>query len=91
MHKQVVADLTIGRSDNDLKQWSKKQISRYIVENKSNLDNAVNDMYKLLKQLDAENAENEINNENCKWEDDWIRECLYEYLQDLVEIQTSDL
>jgi hypothetical protein len=89
MHKQVVADLTIGRSDNDLKQWSKKQISRYIDENKSNLDNAVQDMFELLKELDAENNENEINNENCKWEDDWIREVLYEYLPDLVEIQTK--
>lgn len=71
---QITADLTIGRSDNDLNPYTQEQINEFIQKNELNIKNTIENMINDCKEyIELE----ELNNP----EDDWIREYLYCYIK----------
>ena len=68
-HKEIKAELTIGREDQDLVAWSDSEISEFIELRQIELDQAV---IHYIKDMDGP-----IDGQ----ENDWFREVLYEYIE----------
>ena len=68
-HKEIRAELTIGREDQDLVAWSDSEISEFIELRQIELDQAVKAYIK--------NMDGPIDGQ----ENDWFREVLYEYIE----------
>lgn len=68
-------DLTIGRNDNDLQEFSNEEINSFLIKNENNIENVITtiiDVY--TKDNDLELLENPL----CDWID--------EYLYDVIDI-----
>ena len=72
--KQIYADLTIGRTDNDKKAYSPKKINEYIEKNKSNIEKTIED---IICDFEEDNELDEL----IDLEDSVIREYLYDYIK----------
>jgi ATP phosphoribosyltransferase regulatory subunit HisZ len=70
---QITADLTIGRYDNDLEQYTKDEITEFINLNIDNIDNVINNI------IDDYTRDNDVE-ELLNPELDLIREYLYEHV-----------
>lgn len=68
-HKEIKAELTIGREDQDLVAWSDLEISEFIELRQIELDQAV--------KAYIEDMDGPIDGQ----ENDWFREVLYEYIE----------
>lgn len=73
MVEQIVADLTIGRDDNELPEFTQEQIDITIAHYEPKIIIATNNMY------DAYNEDNTLH-DLIKPEADWFREFLYEVI-----------
>ena len=74
MLKQIKCDLTIGRTDNDLKPYNTKKIQKFIEERDEDINNSVDEMYKTCKD------DGDSNDDILKTADDGFREFLYEHI-----------
>jgi len=74
--KQIKADLTIGRSDNDLQPYTKEQVKLFRTTNKKKIKKVIN---KIIKEANEKNGLKLYLNPM----DDWIREYVYEEITDL--------
>lgn len=80
MRKEVVAALTIGRDDEGLIPYNNKQLSRFLSEYSTYIDNASE---RMLEQYERDGELSELLNA----EADWYREFLYsDENQDLVDM-----
>lgn len=70
MIEELRSNLTIGMSDNDLKEYSEDEIVNFLNENNNKLDNATDEMFKDY------NDDGELN-DILTAPDDWFREYLY--------------
>lgn len=73
MIRELICLVTAGREDNDLVPYNQKQISELLTSKKSNIEAAVDEMYKAYKD------DNELNDLHTA-ANDWFREFLYNHI-----------
>jgi hypothetical protein len=69
--KQIISDMTIGRTDEDLEPYNEIQIYNFIKDNEIQIENVIN---KIIMEYKNDNALEELKTP----ENDWICEYLYE-------------
>ena len=78
MHLIISNDLTIGRSDNDLRPFTEDEVTNFIELNQNNIETAIDN---IIRDYTEENELESLNNPEL----DWIREYLY------LEVDTIDV
>lgn len=73
IEQQIRADLTIGRTDDELEEYTEEQIIKFISDHESEISETIKQM------IDDHLRDNDLH-ELINPEDDWIREYLYENL-----------
>ena len=78
MHLIISSDLTIGRSDNDLRPFTEDEVTNFIELNQNNIETAIDN---IIRDYTEDNELESLNNPEL----DWIREYLY------LEVDTIDV
>ena len=76
INQLIQADLTLGKTDNDLPPFNENQINDFITNHKNKIELTIQQI------IDAYTEDNELES-LYNPEDDWIREFLYENVKTL--------
>ncbi len=85
---QIIADLTVGREDNDLPRYNEKEIDIYLMSNKKLIKRVLRDIIKYVNCVDDEDIKDldklikERTVEMLDPYDSYIREFLYDRMEE---------